>query len=117
MRDIAPYYGAMNVLAFPTYREGFPNVVLQAAAAEIPVVAFRATGAVDAVEDGVTGAVVELGNSHALAEGLLRYLDDDELCQRHGRAGLARVLRDYQREPIWASMDTEFRQLLDAHSR
>jgi glycosyltransferase involved in cell wall biosynthesis len=117
MSEIAPYYGAMNVLAFPTYREGFPNVVLQAASAELPVVAFRATGAVDAVEDGVTGTVVELGNAHALAEGLVRYLNDPELCQRHGRGGLARVLRDYQPEPIWAAMDAQFRQLIESRTR
>ena len=116
IRDLAPYYGAMDVLAFPTYREGFPNVVLQAAAAELPVVAFRATGAVDAVEDGVTGMLVDVRDVRGLAAALLRYINDPALRRRHGHAGLERVLRDFQREPLWAALDAEFRQLLAARS-
>jgi glycosyltransferase involved in cell wall biosynthesis len=111
--DIAPLYGTMTVLAFPTYREGFPNVVLEAAAAELPVVAFRATGAVDAVADGVTGKIVELGDSMALASALLDYLNDPELCTRHGQAGRARVIRDFAREPLWSALESQFRDLLD----
>jgi glycosyltransferase involved in cell wall biosynthesis len=117
IRNLAPYYGAMKVLAFPTYREGFPNVVLQAAAAGLPVVAFRATGAIDAVQDGITGTLVPLADSRALAAGLLRYLNDDDLCQRHGQAGLKRAMTDFQREPLWAAMEAQFRELLASSRR
>jgi glycosyltransferase involved in cell wall biosynthesis len=116
IRDLAPYYGAMDVLAFPTYREGFPNVVLQAGSAELPVVAFRATGAVDAVEDGVTGMLVDVRDVRGLAAALLHYINDPPLRRRHGHAGLERVLRDFQREPLWAALDVEFRQLLASRS-
>jgi glycosyltransferase involved in cell wall biosynthesis len=112
IRDLAPYFGAMSVLALPTYREGFPNVVLQAGAAELPVVAFRATGAVDAVEDGVTGTLVPLRDAAELAKALLLYLNDPGLRLRHGCAGRERVLRDFGREPIWAAMDALLRELL-----
>ncbi|HEY2760379.1 MAG TPA: glycosyltransferase family 4 protein [Pirellulales bacterium] len=116
IRDLAPYYGTMDVLAFPTHREGFPNVILQASAAGLPVVAFRATGALDAVEDGVTGALVDVGDVQGLAAALLHYIDDAALRRQHGRAARDRVLRDFQREPIWAALDAEFRQLLEASS-
>jgi glycosyltransferase involved in cell wall biosynthesis len=112
IRDLAPYYGVMSVLALPTYREGFPNVVLEAGAAELPVVAFRATGAVDAVQDNVTGALVEIGDSHGLASALLRYLNDEERRRCHGQAARQRVLRDFSREQIWEALDSQFREVL-----
>src|SRR5437667_1139559 len=49
VEDPAPYYHLMKVLALPTYREGFPNVVLEANASGKPAVVTRATGAVDSV--------------------------------------------------------------------
>ena len=112
IRDLAPYYAAMSVLVSPTYREGFPNVVLEASAAGLPVVAFRVTGAVDAVVEGVTGTLVDVRSADSLAEALLKYLNDPDLCRRHGEAGRERVLRDFRREPIWSAMDSEFRRLL-----
>jgi glycosyltransferase involved in cell wall biosynthesis len=112
IRELAPYFGAMSVLALPTYREGFPNVVLQAGAAELPVVAFRAIGAMDAVEDGVTGTLVPLRDAAALAKALLSYLNDPGLRIRHGRAGRERVLHDFRPEPIWAAMEVLLRELL-----
>ena len=68
--DPAASYALMSVLAFPSYREGFPNVPLEAAAAGLPVVAASATGSVDAVVDGHTGSLVPVGNAGALADGL-----------------------------------------------
>ena len=69
----------MTVFAFPTHREGFGNVAVEAGAAELPVVTFNSTGAVDAVRNGVTGTVVPVGDTKALANAILRYLNDNDL--------------------------------------
>jgi len=52
---------------FPTYREGFLNVALEAQANRVPVVTTTATSAVESVVDGVTGLLVPVGDSTVLA--------------------------------------------------
>jgi glycosyltransferase involved in cell wall biosynthesis len=107
------YYLTMNVLAFPSFREGFPNVPLEAAAAGIPVVGFRATGVVDAVEDGCTGLLVPQRDVRSFTQALLRYLDDPGLATTHGAAGQARVQRDFSREHVWRAWGNEYAELLE----
>lgn len=58
VQDTAPYYRAMDLLALPLWREGFPNVVLEASASGVPVVATNCTGSRDAVVPGVTGLLI-----------------------------------------------------------
>lgn len=56
--DAAPYYRAMDLLVLPSWREGFPNAVLEAAASGVPVVAAACTGSRDTVVPEVTGLLV-----------------------------------------------------------
>jgi lipopolysaccharide/colanic/teichoic acid biosynthesis glycosyltransferase/glycosyltransferase involved in cell wall biosynthesis len=113
--DPAAHYQAMDVLALPTYREGYPTVVLEASAAGKPIVATRATGAVDAVEDGVTGLLVPVGDAAALSDALLRLLEDPELSAAIGAAGRARVERQYTTERVCADLASFYQQLLLDH--
>lgn len=110
--ETAPLYAAMDVLALPTYREGLPNVLIEAAAMALPVVATDVPGCDDAVQDGVTGSLVPPQDAGALAAALLRYLSDPTLRARHGAAGRCRVLADFRREAIWEATASEYRALL-----
>jgi lipopolysaccharide/colanic/teichoic acid biosynthesis glycosyltransferase/glycosyltransferase involved in cell wall biosynthesis len=105
-------YPAFDLLALPTYREGFPVVLLEAAALALPVVATRVTGCVDAVRDGETGRLVPPGDAAALAAAIVAYVRDPALAAAHGRAGRARVLRAFDRDRLSAELLALYETLL-----
>nr|MDP9269303.1 glycosyltransferase family 4 protein [Acidobacteriota bacterium] len=112
--DVAPYYHVMDVLALPTHSEGFPNTVLEAYAAGKPVVATRATGAIDAVMDEGTGILVPVGNVVELAAALESLLKSPVTRNEMGDAGRRWVLRDFRPVRIWRELEKEYRRLLEA---
>jgi lipopolysaccharide/colanic/teichoic acid biosynthesis glycosyltransferase len=112
MQAVPRYYRAMDVLALPTYREGFNTVLLEAAAMELPVVASRVPGCIDGVVEGETGTLVPPYDVKALTDALRVYLGDPELGRQHGRTGRARVLRDFNPDAMSETICQEYQRLL-----
>ena len=96
LEDPAPAYALMNVLAFPSRREGFGLAAIEASALGIPVVGSLVTGLRDAVADGLSGVLVEGDNSTALAGALLTYLSNDDLAALHGHQGRERAQAEFR---------------------
>jgi len=115
--DPVPWYAVMDVLALPTYREGFPNVALEAAAMALPVVATAVPGCTDAVVDGETGLLVPPADGVALGRALERYLADPALRAAHGASARRRVLSDFRQEAIWAALLETYRALAAERGR
>ncbi len=107
-----PLYLAMDILVLPTHREGFPIVLLEAAAMARAIVATRVTGCLDAVQHNVTGILVEAHDAEDLAAGLQRYLVDADLRRRHGSAARTWMLHDFSDREMRAAIHQHYvRQL------
>ncbi len=89
--DVPDLLAGSDVFVLSSRSEGLPVSVLEAMAAELPVVASHVGGLAELVVDGETGMLVPPGEPAALAEALGRLLDDRELRQRIGAAGRARA--------------------------
>lgn len=98
------YLAAMDILCLPTRREGFPNVVLEAACLSIPTVTTDATGAIDSVIDGVTGYIVPVDDFAALSSRLKSLVGDRKLRSRMGVAATERVERKFSNRTIWRGL-------------
>jgi glycosyltransferase involved in cell wall biosynthesis len=92
-RDVPELFKLMSVSVLTSLWEGLPRVVPQSLAAEVPVVVTRAGGSPEAVVDGATGFVCEIGDAHGIAEKIVWMLRNDEERRLMGEAGPASVAR------------------------
>lgn len=102
--DPLPALRRMDILAFPSHREGFGLAAIEAGAAGIPVVATRVTGLVDAVEDETTGTLVPCGDSAALARALERYIESPRLRELHGSRGRSRAMELFRPNQLYEGL-------------
>lgn len=111
--DTVDYYRAMDLMVLPTWREGFPNSVLEAAATGIPVITTQSTGSRDSVVPEVTGLLLPAGHPDAIVESVLKLLKHPERRRRMGQAARAWVLENYTSEHVLARTVDFYKNLLN----
>lgn len=105
---IAERYRAADLFVFPSRDEGMPNVVLEAMASGLPIVATAIAGSEELVREGENGHLVPTENAPALTDALARLIAQPETCRAMGRASRERIEREY----TWARVAACYLDLL-----
>jgi len=108
--DLECHYNESNLLVLPSRHEGMPNVVLEAMASGLPVLATRIAGSEELVLPGRTGELVDPESESALEEKLRPLLADPGLRKRLGAAGRQRVVDGF----TWTGVARQYLHLLQS---
>ena len=99
--DVRPYFGIADCLVFPSYREGFPNVVMQAAAMQLNAIVSDINGCNEIISHEENGLIVAVKDENALANAMQTLLTDAGLRQQMKEQARPRIVENYRREYIW----------------
>jgi len=114
---LADCYAAADVYVQPSLIEAFPMPIPEAMAAGVPVVATRVGGVSEAVQDGVTGRLVEAGDVESLAEAILDLLCDDDVRTSMRTSARARAVELFSWEKIARNLLDLYSRMSDMHGR
>jgi glycosyltransferase involved in cell wall biosynthesis len=103
IKETNVYYKLMNLFLLPSYREGFPTVILEASSMGLPVVTSRKTGCIDSIIENVTGKYCEI-SPNSIVQVLEEYIQNSDLCIQHGLNGRKFVRENFEQEVIWNSL-------------
>lgn len=109
--DVRPFFLIANVLTFASYREGFPNTVLQASAMQVPSVVSDINGCNEIIQEGVNGSIVPVKDVKALQKGMQRLLVDTEYYAQLEKKSRKPICQNYERSYIWESLLKEYQSL------
>ena len=101
-------YSVMDIIALPSYREGFSAVPIEAGAMRLPVVVTNVPGAADIVEHNATGIVVPPHDAKALARAIRHLITNPTIRQQMGDEARRRVVRDFCPQDIWEALAKEY---------
>ncbi len=108
-RDIRPYLAVSNVLAFPSYREGFPNVMMQAGAMGLPMIATDINGCNEIITDGKNGILIPKKNIAAIEKALLMLINEDKLYEELRSNARNMIITRFERKILCGSILDEYR--------
>lgn len=110
-QDIRPYLAASDIFVFPSYREGFPNVVLQAGAMGLPSIVTDINGSSEIIRDGVNGVIIPPRDTEALWKAMRNMLTD-EAARRKMAANVRNLIGSrYDRMFLWQELKKTYKSL------
>ena len=104
--DVAARLAAADIFVLPSRSEAFPNAVLEAMAAGLPIVASRVGGLCELIEEGTTGLLVPPGDPQPLADRICRLIADPPHAARMGSAARTAVHARYSFERMVESFES-----------
>lgn len=109
--DIRPFLAASDVFVFPSYREGFPNVVIQAGAMDLPSIVTDINGCNEIVFNGVNGLIVPSRNVERLYEAMKKMIDDENLRNNMSQKARKTVADLFERKYVWSEIKKFYSEL------
>ena len=100
-KDIRPYVAISHVLTFPSYREGFPNVVLQGSCMELPCIVGNINGCNEIIEHNVNGLIIPVKDAKAVENAMQYMIDFPEKRQAMIAHSRSRILERFKQEFVW----------------
>ncbi|TGV03935.1 glycosyltransferase family 4 protein [Flavivirga rizhaonensis] len=111
VNDVRPYFAISNTLAFPSYREGFPNVVMQAGAMELPSIVTNINGCNEIIEHKNHGLIIPVKNHEAIYEAMNYILKNKKEAAEMGVKSRINIISKFERNHVWESLLKEYRSL------
>jgi glycosyltransferase involved in cell wall biosynthesis len=93
-------YSIFDIFVLPSYREGFPTVVLEASSMSLPVITTRSTGCVDSIINNYTGIYTDL-TPNSIFSAIKYYLNNPLIAKEHGISGRFYVTEHFDQHVIW----------------
>ena len=110
--DVRPYLAISDVLVFPSYREGFPNVVLQAGAMELPCIVTNISGCNEIIEEGKNGIIIPPKNKLAIANAMNFVIDNKDKKEFFMKNARSMIESRYNQKLVWNAILKEYNSLI-----
>lgn len=112
-KDVRPYFAISNALVFPSYREGFPNVVMQAGAMELPSIVSDINGCNEIIIEGQNGTIIPVKNSEAILHAMQKLLTDNTYYAQLKENGRPMIQSRYEQQVVWNAILEEYNLLIN----
>lgn len=116
-QQVEYYMHIANYFVFPSHREGFPNVLLQAGAMQLPIICSRITGNADIVTDQQTGLIFEKANEQQMEMQIEYAINNPQQMQQMALNLQHIIIKDYKRENIWQNILAAYNSLLNLNNQ